>query len=98
MESENIIEAYITSTMTIKNYTAYEITIVTNIKNLNNHYSITKRYSDFYKMHCIIKNEIFELPIFPKKVFNKIKNEIIQERACKLNFYIKYLCMLITKI
>ncbi|WUR03570.1 sorting nexin-3 (SNX24) [Vairimorpha necatrix] len=95
---EEIIEGYISGSKCVSNsYTVYEIIIVTNIPNMKNHQVIYKRYSEFRDLHEQVKKEIKELPTFPKKKFWKLKEEIIKERILRFNFYIKYLCMLITK-
>lgn len=97
-KNEEIVEAYISSTKCVdRKYTLYELIVVTNIDKMKNYQIIYKRYSDFLRLNKSISKKIKELPVFPCKVFNKLSNEVINERVNRFNFYIKYLCMLVTK-
>jgi hypothetical protein len=98
LKTEEIIEAYISSTKCVdKKYTLYELIVVTNIDTMKNYQIIHKRYSDFWALNKLIKKKIKELPVFPCKVYNKLASEVVNERVNRFNFYIKYLCMLVTK-
>lgn len=99
MNEDNIMEISVSNFRNVnEKYTEYEIICITNIKHFKKCYiKAYRRYSDFHKFHKKIKTFISVLPEFPKKKWNKMKSNVIQERMEMLNIYLKYVCEYINK-
>ncbi|KAG5859700.1 PX domain-containing protein [Encephalitozoon hellem] len=99
MEQERLLEITIPGTRDVEGkHTEYEVVCITNSRSFEKCYTKAfRRYSDFYKLHRRLKCLIKVLPEFPKKRWNKMSKDVIEERMRMLSVYLKFVCDQILK-
>lgn len=99
MEEEHVLEISIPATRLIKNsHTEYEIVCITNNKSFKRSYvKVFRRYRDFRKLHHKLRCFIKILPEFPRKKWNKLSKEVVEERIRMLTVYLRFVCDYIIK-
>lgn len=96
---ESVLEISIPGTRSIRNrYTEYEIVCITNNTGFGKCYSrVFRRYSDFLRLHTKLRCFVKMLPEFPKKRWNKMHRNTIDERMQMFAVYLKFVCDYILK-
>ncbi|ADM11534.1 Grd19 sorting nexin-like protein [Encephalitozoon intestinalis ATCC 50506] len=94
MEEESVLEITIPGTRNVEGkYTEYEVVCVTNNKSFKKRYTkVFKRYRDFYKLHSRLRCLVKVLPEFPRKRWNKMSGDVVEERMRMLPIYMKFVC------
>lgn len=93
---QNLVEIYINLNNSSTKVKEYEITTISNLENFNANYKIVnRRYSQFLKLHNVLKQKIKILPKFPGKTILNCTEEEALKREKMFNAYFKYLseCM-----
>lgn len=94
MEEESVLEISIPGSRNVGNkYTEYEVVCITNSKSFKKCYTkIFRRYSEFHKLHCRLRCLMKTLPEFPKKRWNKLSRDVVEERMRMLTIYMRFVC------
>lgn len=89
-----MLEISISGTKTVKKkHTEYEIVCITNNKSFRRCYiKVFRRYNDFHKLHSKLKCFVQVLPEFPKKRWNKLHKDVIEERVQMFTVYLRFVC------
>ncbi|CAD26603.1 SORTING NEXIN GRD19 HOMOLOG [Encephalitozoon cuniculi GB-M1] len=94
MEEKSVLEITIPGSRNVQNkYTEYEVVCVTNSRSFRKCYTkVFRRYSDFHRLHCRLKYLMKVLPEFPRKRWNKMSREVVEERVRMLTVYMRFVC------
>ncbi|AFN83017.1 Grd19 sorting nexin-like protein [Encephalitozoon romaleae SJ-2008] len=94
MEEERLLEITIPGSRNVQDrYTEYEVVCITNNKSFGKCYTkVFRRYRDFHMLHSRLKCFLKVLPEFPRKRWNKMDKDVIEERMRMLTVYLKFVC------